>query len=342
MKHRILFPTLAVLAGLAMPPGAAGAAIDPFYQSLLREGQHSLDRKDYPAAAHELRLACFGMLDEPRTLADCLARLALAEDGAGDVEGFRATFQRLAEIEDRFKAYSQADLAPELRAILEARLAARLPAATLEAAPAFRSTLAKKSAPAPTAGGAPKPSPPAPGTARPASPPPTTSRNMAANVTASAPTKGVPEKPIPEKPAAPASIEPAAPRPLADADRQKLDKARAVLSQQPGAAKDQLREAFQLAREVADAHADSREAQHVAGEAAYRISRWADAATYFRRGGDPGDGEPERLFYMAVCFFESGDAAAATAALKRALPSLKRTPYVETYIRKILGTQGGA
>ena len=31
---------------------------------------------------------------------------------------------------------------------------------------------------------------------------------------------------------------------------------------------------------------------------------------------------------MAVSLYESGDAAAAAAALKRALPNLKRTPYV--------------
>jgi chemotaxis protein histidine kinase CheA len=157
-------------------------------------------------------------------------------------------------------------------------------------------------------------------------------------------TQGSTEAKTPAKTTAapPPAPESAAPRPLADADRQKLDRVRAVLAQQPGAAKEQLREAYQVAKEVADAHPEAKDAQHLAGEAAYRISRWSEAAVYFRRGGDPGDGEPERLFYMAVVFFESGDAAAASAALKRSLPSLKRTPYVESYIRKILGTQGGA
>jgi hypothetical protein len=88
---------------------------------------------------------------------------------------------------------------------------------------------------------------------------------------------------------------------------------------------------------VADAHPELKEAQHLAAEGAYRISRWSDAAAYFRRGGDPGDGEPERLFYMAVAFYETGDRAGAAAALKRALPSLKRTPYVDAYAKKILG-----
>ena len=98
-----------------------------------------------------------------------------------------------------------------------------------------------------------------------------------------------------------------------------------------------LKQAYDLAREVADAHAESVEAQHLAAEAAYRISRWADAARYFRRGGEPGENQPELQFYMAVSLFESGDAAGAAAILKRSLPNLQRSPYVDAYARKILG-----
>ncbi len=86
---------------------------------------------------------------------------------------------------------------------------------------------------------------------------------------------------------------------------------------------------------MADAHPDLKEAQHLAAEGAYRISRWSDATTYFQRGGDPGENEPERLFYLAVSLYEQGDAAGAAAALKRALPNLKRTAYVDSYVQKI-------
>jgi hypothetical protein len=125
-----------------------------------------------------------------------------------------------------------------------------------------------------------------------------------------------------------------APKPLTDAQRQKLDQARKLLGDRRTAK--ELRQAFELSRAVADAHPDSKEAQLLAAEGAYRISRWSDAATYFRRGGDPGDEEPERLFYMAVALYESGDAPAAAAALRRSLPNLKRTPYVDSYTHKIL------
>ncbi|MFL6261975.1 MAG: tetratricopeptide repeat protein [Thermoanaerobaculia bacterium] len=292
------------------------AAVDPFYQGLLRDGQQAFDRKDYGAAARQLRLACFGMLEDPKPLADCLARLLLAQDGANDVEGFRETFRRLTEVEDRFKGYSQGEIAPELRAALEAKLAARIPAATLAAAPAFRPAPAKKpGAPAP-AGPAVKPAPASPIAALPQSPDPAPAGPPGPAKTASTPP-------------------PAAGKPLTEAERKKLDQARQLLAAQRPSK--ELRQAFELARAVADAHPDSKEAQHLAAEGAYRISRWSDANAYFRRGGDPGDGEPERLFYMAVSLYESGDPSGAAAALKRSLPNLKRTPYVETYIRKILG-----
>jgi hypothetical protein len=307
MKHLLLL-------GLLLAPVPAQAAVDPFYQGLLRDGQLAFDRKEYATAARTLRLACFGMLDEPRPLSDCLSRLALAQDGTGDAAGFRETFQRLLEVEDRFKGYSQGELPPELRAALEARLATRLPAATLAGAPAFRSTLTKKS-PAPA--GAPAASAPA------AAPPP-------APVPSSAPPTAALAKT-----AAPAPANPPAPKPLTDGERKQLDQARKLLGESRPSK--ELRQAFELARAVADAHPDSKEAQHLAAEGAYRISRWSDAALYFRRGGDPGEQEPERLFYMAVSLYESGDAPAASAAFKRALPNLKRTPYVESYMRKILG-----
>jgi len=325
------------------------AAVDPFYQSLLRDGQAAYDRKDYANAARVLRLACFGMLDEPRQLADCLARLALAQDRVNDVEGFRETFQRLVEIEERFKAYSQADLAPELRAALEQRIAARVPAATLAGAPAFRSTLPVKPEASATVKAPPqKPQPQkketgkpeargsAPAAGKPAAPPAGTPVSGNNSVTA-APAKTAASpgpQPPPPAAAAPAPADPAAAKPLTDAERGKLDQARRLLAERRTSR--ELREAYQLAREVADVHPELKDAQHLAAEGAYRISRWSDAATYFRRGGDPGDNEPERLFYLAVALFETGDKAGAAAALKRSLPNLKRTPYVDSYAKKIL------
>ncbi|HSS77033.1 MAG TPA: hypothetical protein VLV54_09840 [Thermoanaerobaculia bacterium] len=324
------------------------AAVDPFYLSLLRDGQLAFDRKDFPTAVRHLHLACFGMLEDPRPLVDCLARLALAQDRAEDLDGFRETFRRLAEVEDRFNAYTQGGVSPELRAALEVRLVARLPAATLENEPAFRSLVAKK---APAAGTAKKTDSPALVAKKPESPPTVIKKPTlpAATTPAPAPTPAPPAPSatpgkVPPTLSTPSVKPPAAEnqtaakpesKPITDAERKKMDQARQLLSQERPA-KD-LKQAFQLAREVADAHPGAKEAQHLTAEAAYRISRWSDAAAYFRRGGDPGDDEPERLFYMAVALHELGDDTAAAAALKRALPNLRRTPYVDSYAKTILG-----
>lgn len=282
-----LLPLAFVLLGAALP---ARAAVDPFYTSLLRDGMHAYDRKDYAAAVRDLRLACFGMLDDPKALTDCLARLALAQDRAEDLEGFRETFRRLTEVEERFATYSQGVLAPELRSALDQRLAARVPANTLESVPAFRGIVKKPAAPASAQTAAP----------------------------------------------APATPPPAAPKPISSAERDKMAQVRKLLDAPKSSTRD-LKRAYQLARDVAGAHPEAKDAQHLAGEAAYRLSNWSEAASWFRRGGDPGEDEPELLFYLAVSLYKLGDQPGAAATMKRAVPKLQKTPFVEEYERKILG-----
>lgn len=303
-----------VLIALTLPP-AAFAVVDPFYQSLLREGVLQYDRGDYADASRTLRIACFGMLDEPRALAGCLSRLALAQDRTNDAEGFQDTFRRLAEVEERFQGYSGAELPAEARAALEQRLVARIPAATLRSIAAFRPLADRKEAL--TKQPDPKP------------------RRGQAEPPAAAPPRVTAAPPAADPPVGPA-VQPAAePRAITAAERDRMAQARKLLGQESKVK--ELRQAWELAREVADAHPESVEAQHLAAEAAYRISRWADAARYFRRGGEPGENQPELQFYMAVSLFESGDAAGAAAILKRSLPNLQRSPYVDAYARKILG-----
>lgn len=307
----------------AAPPLAAA---DLFYLDLLRDGTHAFDRGDHAAAARHFRLACFGMLDEPKMLGECLARLALAQDKGGDVAGFRETFGRLVEVEERFQGYSQSSLPPEARAALEQRMAALIPAPTLAASPqALRGTGGRK--------------PEAQASKPPATKPQTDKPQTIERSTAPAPARPavVQPSPEPQPPASapPASAPPPAPQAPTDAERKNLEKARQLLAETSNLR--QLREAFQLAREVADARPASREAQQLAGEAAYRISRWSDAAEYLERAGGPGEDQPELLFYLAVALYESGAAQTAAAPLRRALPNLQRTPYVDSYARKILG-----
>jgi hypothetical protein len=126
---------LALSVGLLAAVVSRAAAAHPHYEHLLREGTFALERGDAAEAARELRLACFGYLEEPRNLADCLVRLALAQAAAGDDEGFRGSFRRLAEVEDRFHAYSRADIPSERKQAFETEVASRIPPRILSETP---------------------------------------------------------------------------------------------------------------------------------------------------------------------------------------------------------------
>jgi len=337
MKRTMILAGAAGLAPFLLPlilllaAPLPARAVDPFYLDLLRDGIHAYDRGETAAAVRSLRFACFGMLEEPKPLAACLARLALAQDKAADLAGFRETFTRLVEIEERFQGYSQSDLPAELRAALEQKLAAHIPAATLQGSPAVflagrAQTPASQAVPKTPARQQPSKEPPPRPSASPPEPAPSAVKtpDRASSQTIESP---------PPNPPSPAT-QPQPPAPLTDAEKGKLEAVRKQLGE-TGKAKE-LRQAFQWAQEVADAHPDSVAAQRLAGEAAYRVSRWSDAAAYLQRGGGLPDSEPELLFYLAVSLYESGDATAAAAALRRSLPNLQRSPYVDAYARKIL------
>ena len=85
-----------------------------------------------------LRIACFGMLDQQQELATCLARLALAQAGAGDREGFAQTVRRIVEAEERVGLYSKAQLPPEVRSPFEAKVVEWIPRSVLGSSAAFQ------------------------------------------------------------------------------------------------------------------------------------------------------------------------------------------------------------
>ncbi len=483
--RRPALATAALLAAALLPALLAfaarpAAAADPIYLGLLRDGTAAYDRKDFVRAAHDLRLACFGLLDEPAPLGDCLVRLAVAQGAAGDADGFLATFGRLAEVEERFAVYGKLALPPEIKDAFEERAAAAVPPSTLAAVPTFapwaarraearwsalpprerRRELAARLAKEPrdpvanrllaeldfaegktkdavaraeqAAALAPRdanalclrgltrawarrckeavpdlgPCPrslretryatallgcwvdlgewreaqgvvdalpsdlkgdrqiaalvarvmlhPAEGASAATAPGGAAGAggseaegargahggNGAAGAATGAggAAKAPGEPPAPARPAAAPALSPALSPSLSAADRASLDRSRSLLKSSRTA---DLKQALDLARQVADAHPDLREAQLLAGEAAYRNSRWREAAELLRRGGDPPVDRPELYFYLAVSLYESGDAPGAATALRLSLPRLQKTPYVELYTRRILGTGNG-
>ncbi len=148
---------------------------------------------------------------------------------------------------------------------------------------------------------------------------------------------GDPVPAAPPRAPVPATAPPVAAAPeLATADREKLERARQLLARARRSG--DLAEPYELASGVADANPGIVEAQNLAAEIAYRASRWSDAVRYFHRG-EPS-GRPELLFYLAVALYESGDREESARILKRALPDLPSTPFVQSYAEKILGSAG--
>src|SRR6202035_4282663 len=132
------------LAACFVTASGLAATVDPFYVGLLRDGIQAYEHHDYPTAARDLRLACFGLLDDPKPLTECFVRLAVAQGAAGDTPGFEETFRRISEVEERFGTYSRAELPPDLRAAFEQRVLATISASNLESMPAFVSLSSRK------------------------------------------------------------------------------------------------------------------------------------------------------------------------------------------------------
>lgn len=302
MKRSLLLPVslIGLLALGALP--LAGQDVHSHYEGLLERGTYALESGEPAEAARLLRFACFGMLEQPPVLADCLTRLAVAQAAAGDDEGFSDTFRRLAEIEESFGAYTDAPIAAGMRSAFETEAAARVPARILSSTPTFARLV-------PAAEG---------------------DEVAAAPVRPLAPEAGSGAQP--ESPSTGGQLD--------AEERARLDRARALLA--AATDRGQLEEPARIAREVADANPASRQAQHLAAVIAYRAARWEEAVRYFRQGGDPGDNAPETLFYYAVSLYEVGERREAAEVLRRSLPRLEPTPFVRSYETKILGSEATA
>ncbi len=457
---------LALLAALATArPALAAQAADPFYTALLRDGTQSLARNQHEAAAGELRLACFGLLEQTALLGECLTRLALAQAGLGERDDFLATFRRLEEVEERFGGYTAAALTPAERGAFEDRVVEWVPPEILRTIPRFAAAAARREAaelaalpegrrlrelerraeaepgeprwrialaehelgrgraaaalqhlrgvPAEAEGGqagclagralaaldrcaetpaafaacpaagsdpvlveprlrclielqrltearallaaAPRATAERPAIAHlaarlePAAAPPTTTapEKSAAPDAQKSPTRPAERRPrgapatamadaapatAPAASPAPEQAPPAAPG-AAPSTPPALDQARERM--RTATTRSELEAALALAQPLAEAHPDRVEVHLLIGEIAYRASNWRACAAAYRRAGASGPADPTQRFYLAVCLYESGERAAASEVAATGLERLPRTPFVDSYLRKL-------
>jgi len=127
---------LLLVAATAWPAGRAAAA-DDFYQMRLEEGRIAFQTGSGAEAVNLLRIACFGLMDQPKLLSEGLAWLALAQqklDRGADVD---ATLRRFLEVEKRFGVWAKASLPADTRKELERTLLQRVPPEALRAVPSL-------------------------------------------------------------------------------------------------------------------------------------------------------------------------------------------------------------
>lgn len=101
----------------------------------------------------------------------------------------------------------------------------------------------------------------------------------------------------------------------------------------------QVKEGYDEIRQIAADYPEDREAQHLAAEFAIRLRRWQDAVDYFERGGSIDDSFSQRQFFYAIALFETGRHQRAAEALRSCQHRLQKTPFVLSYIEKILGPE---
>lgn len=99
--------------------------------------------------------------------------------------------------------------------------------------------------------------------------------------------------------------------------------------------REELDEALGQARPIADRYPAEVDLQLLVGEIGYRAAQWETGATYLRRPNAAGPGDPTLRFYLAVCLYESGDLTGASRVASSGLEKLPRSPFVDSYLRKI-------
>jgi hypothetical protein len=152
---RTLLRAITVLLALHLASGAAyGASAVDFYLNLLRRGVSDFNAGRFAAAAGELRIGAFGLLDLPDQYQTAQIYLALSADKLGRSDEARRAIDRLLASQRITPRYAALAIPPEVRTAFET-LVQRTRAtdlATLRRPPAART-------PPPNTSGAP-PTPP--------------------------------------------------------------------------------------------------------------------------------------------------------------------------------------
>ncbi len=103
----------------------------------MRIGEAAYLEKRLPEAIDKLKIASFGLLENPPRESEALVYLALAQTAAGRISGADATLGRFLEVERRFAPFAKMKLDANVRSEFQAVLLRRVSPSTLLAVPSL-------------------------------------------------------------------------------------------------------------------------------------------------------------------------------------------------------------
>lgn len=360
-KRRAMLAASVMMVAMIVP-----ARSDVFYDARLKEGKAALESNRATEAVDHLRIACFGLLDNPKALSEAMAWLAVAQHTAGRSADVEVTLNRFVDVESRFKSYDGAALDPKIRSQFESILVKQVAKQTLASIPTLAVMVQPKGQPVRPSSAS------APATAVPASSISTSVQQLPTSAVAVGTNGGDSNEPATKPDPQPASPEPGKPaeKPVAPVAKTSVPSAAteaakntapvtdgsvaaaiapsAKASTEKSGATDPLEESrrFIAAGKPADAVAllvpalikepQRRDLRLMALQAACLASNWSVGAAQLSALKPFRDSEPVYMFYGAVVLFEMRRGLEARELMERALPRIVRSAYVDYYVKKIL------
>ncbi|HET7433941.1 MAG TPA: hypothetical protein VFN10_04415 [Thermoanaerobaculia bacterium] len=338
---------MSVIAALLLAAGSAMAAVpSEFYTNMLRRGVTDYNAGRFEAAASELRIAAFGLLDAIDQYQTAQIYSALASEKLTQEGEARRAAERVVAAEGVQARYASLSIPSDIRAAFEtlaARLLTASQAAKLPRAPASSAAVQPDVSATPT----PVKTPPKTQTPKVETP--------KAETPKPAPQKTEPPKaqPAPKKveqrsiPAEQIVVDPpkakttttttttVPPVPPPPPAAKTVDVQARFATAEAALLRNDLASARTALREVADVPSLDRAALFRLAEGAYRARDFNTALRAFRRIGTFHPGEEPYHYYFAVALYETGAYGEAKREINAALPFIEVTPDVARYQEKI-------
>lgn len=324
--------TAVVVFAFAGSSAFAAAAGGDFYQNMLRRGVADYSAGRVDAAARELRIAAFGLVDTIDRFQTAHVYLALASNRLGNEADARYSALRILAAERIQRRYASLDLPQDVRASFEAvaakvltpeqlaTLRTAVPPAQLNAQMAD-ATSSNPPAPQPRVP-APAPAPQPKRTGKQTPPPRTPAPQPRVQPPAATPTPLPPRSTPTETPAAQLTATVAeTSAAIAAADRALMAGRLAEARSGYAAALDRAPDDHGLLIRLA--------------EGLYRSRDFRGVVRAFNRLGPLRRGEDPYRYYLAVALYETRDYSGAKRELRAALPYIEETPDVVQYRTRI-------